>query len=238
MVDAASAQEARLAVPESDFAEGFTGVSNVKRGKSSFFTGTQSGPANVSSGGVLVGLSLGSTPVWDVDHIAVALPPDPVKPLCFRASSLGGRFWSDNPYLPPADSAKALIGPLTRKYKSVVASLPRGQLVFRTALPEGGQCDDLTGARYLPALFEGDPVLTAHINSGGAAVASRLERNGKALGQYTMCDRVEVSSAVAADRVCRVNVAGISGPATLHLLFLGSSGKRTPLDMDIYVPAR
>lgn len=212
------AQNARLAVPLEAFAEGYTGQ------------------ANVSSGGVLVGLTIGDETRWSGDHVAVTLPSLQTSRLCLRTSSLDGRFWSENPFLPPKDTLSANLGPISKNYAKIVNTLLRRELSFRVAIPTSGRCDDLTSAQYLPVLAEGKNELVVTINSGGRKVASRLTRKGKVLTDLTWCDTIAQSAGVAADRICRIALGEITGPAELQLALIGMTGRSEKMNFDIYVP--
>jgi len=215
----ASAQETKLTISTENFAEGYTGQ------------------VNVSSAGVLVGLSVGTKPVWAISNVAVELPKDTPKQLCLRTSSLDGRFWSENPYRPPNGVTTASLGPLTKQYTKVLKTMSSDQLAFRVAVPTSGKCTDLSSAQYLPVIGEGKKELVVHINSGDKRVVTRLSRAGKAVSENIECLPVENSARIAADRKCFIPLPKNPGKADLQLALIGMTGKAEKISFDIYIPS-
>ncbi|PHR93633.1 MAG: hypothetical protein COA69_03050 [Robiginitomaculum sp.] len=213
-----SAQEVKLNISAENFSEGYTGQ------------------VNVSSAGVLVGLSIGAKSVWTISNVAVELPKDTPKQLCLRISSLDGRFWSENPYLPPSGVTTASLGPLTKQYTKVLKTMSSEQLAFRIAVPTSTGCTDLSSAHYLPVIGSGESVLVVHINSGDRRVVTRLSRAGKAISNNVECEPIVNSARVAADRVCRIPLPEASGRADLQLALIGMTGQAEKLKFDIYIP--
>ncbi len=212
------AQEAQLAIPAEEFAEGYTGQ------------------ANVSSAGVLVGLSIGADTVWSVDYVEVMLPRIAQNRMCLRTSSIDGRFWSENPYLSTGDAHTASLGPLSRQYTQILKTMPSDQLAIRVAVPPLGDCDDLSLAQYLPVLGKNGHELVVHINSGDRRAVTRLVRTGKALSENIECNPIESAARVAADRLCRIPLPETPGDAELQLALIGISGTPETMSFNVYLP--
>ena len=218
----AYAADAKLAVTAEEFSEDYKRSSNV------------------SSAGVLVGLTLGSAPNWSVKNVSVLFPDSIDKNICLRTTTVDGLFWSENPFTVTAASPSepTQLGPLSVKFEKILKAMPDENMAFRVAIPKSNDCDDLQDARFIPVLGSNPNLLSMLVNSGDKKLATRLASNGEPITKTVWCQPVAQEARSAADRRCEIEVGGITGDYNLQFVFVGMTGKRDVMEFPIYIPTR
>ena len=214
------AKPAQLAVDRKNFREGFHETTNV-------------------SSSVLAGLTLGGEKGdAQIDQVIIGAAGLPeAGSFCLHVTSRDGQFWSENPFLAPADSKFWSVRDISVKHRQQIAKEYRIRDVFIAAglVPStkgaGGAPATAEGAMactrkkvvYAPTIaFEADRAgpLRAYVNSEGRYTEAELWSGGK-LAYTGVCNRPPTGATVVFDQVCKFDFAGIpaAGLYELKLFF-------------------